>query len=252
MRRSRRLTILGIDTATAVATVGVFREGRIVGERSEFAPGAHARALAGLAGEALSLSGMSLSDLDGIAVSRGPGSFTGLRIGISFAKGLAYAAGLRLVGVPTLEAMAAAEPTGAPWVAVCLDARKGEVYLAVYRRSGEDLEPVIPEEAVPPETAVREIVARCEGRRAVMIGDAAETHEEDFRPLREDGLRILRFRDAPPRGGIVASLGERRLDRGQETSPEALVPHYVRASEAEVRASRRSAGATLTRAKTLQ
>ncbi len=232
------MTVLGIDTATAVATVGVFRGRKIAAERWEVAPGAHARCLADLTDSVLEDAGVTLSDIDGIAVSLGPGSFTGLRIGISFAKGIAYAGKRPLVGIPTLEALAvAAEPTGAPWIAACLDARKGEVYLAVYRRTPRGLETLVSERAVSPETAAREI--RDQGGEAggVVVGDAAEAHAEIFEPLVENGARVLSFQEIHPRGGLVAALGESRLGSGAATTPESLVPRYVRASEAEIRAA---------------
>jgi tRNA threonylcarbamoyladenosine biosynthesis protein TsaB len=177
-----------------------------------------------------------LSSLDGIAVSVGPGSFTGLRIGISFAKGIAYAAGRPLVAVRTLEALAISAPP-AERVAVCLDARKGEVYLAIYHRQNGRLEVVVPETAVPPEDAVQEIERHFSGNPGILVGDAAELRPDAFEALNRSRIRIIPFAEVHPRGGTIAALGHLRLEEGAETAPEALLPLYVRASEAERRAS---------------
>jgi tRNA threonylcarbamoyladenosine biosynthesis protein TsaB len=98
--------ILGLDTATWKASVGLRIDGQCVSERSRIADGSHAVSLLSLIEEVLRDGGCAVPDLDAVAVSGGPGSFTGLRIGLSIAKGLAYATGACLIAVPTLEALA--------------------------------------------------------------------------------------------------------------------------------------------------
>ncbi|MEA2624123.1 MAG: tRNA threonylcarbamoyladenosine biosynthesis protein TsaB [Candidatus Binatota bacterium] len=232
--------VLGIDTATAVATAGVFAGGRLVSERSDFVPGRHAGRLPDLVSSVLRDAGLDVGDLSGVAVSVGPGSFTGLRVSIGLAQGMAFASATPLVGVSTLEALAAAAPLACGWIAVCLDARKGEVYLALFRRSDDGVERVTADLALPPEAAVCRIEL-LEGDVAI-VGDAAETHGEAFHAL---AIRAVPFRDVHPRGGIVARLGSGRTPAAD---PGEVLPRYVRASAAEMAAAER----TLTSVKTLE
>src|SRR5437016_5154287 len=106
------MTILGLDTATAFTTVGLVRDGATVAEVAERAGTGHAARLPALVARVLEQSTVTLQQVDAIAVSTGPGSFTGLRVGLGFAKGIAFAGGLRIAGVSTLEALATAAPPG--------------------------------------------------------------------------------------------------------------------------------------------
>lgn len=229
------MTVLGIDTATTVATVGVVRDGRAISEVSECSQIGHASGLPDLTSTALRRAGIRIGDVDAIAVSLGPGSFTGLRVGLAFAKGIAFCGGCRLVGVSTLEALAAAAPVELDHVAAATDARRGETYLALFRRRGEhDLERASEDLALPPKVAVERILAeQWSGASWGVVGDAAERYQEAFAAVLRRGGRIVAFAEARPRGAVVAGLGERRLHRGCAAGIEALVPVYVRASAAE-------------------
>ncbi len=165
-------------------------------------------------------------------MSLGPGSFTGLRVGLSFAKGIALANGARMVGVPTLEALAHEAPARFAFVAVVCDARRGETYAAAFRRGARSLERVAPDVALSPEHAAAWVAARLEGESAILVGDAPERYPESFAALRRR-LAIATFEEIHPSGSMVALLGERRLRRGESDRLEALVPLYVRASAAE-------------------
>lgn len=228
------MTVLGIDTATAVATVGVTRDGRVLGEASETSRTGHAGSLPDLTQAVLSRAGLSFRDLDGIAVSVGPGSFTGLRVGLSFAKGIAFATGTRLVGVPTLEALAASAPHAGRWIATALDARRGEVYLALFERLGDgSIVRRSDDLALTPEEAAAELRGRPVAEGITLLGDAAARYPDRFEGLASDRIEVLSLDHAPPRGAAVASLGERLLKEGKDGRIEALVPAYVRASAAE-------------------
>ncbi len=227
--------VLGIDTATRIASAGVARGRRAVGEVSEDAPGGHAASLASLVERALRAAGTDLEEIDAIAVSVGPGSFTGLRIGTGFAKGVAFARRKALVGVSTLEALAGCAPEECSTVAVALDARKGEVYLGLFRRSAAGVTRQSEDRALRPERAALAIEAA--GKPTVVLGDGPSAHRQAFAGLESGGVRILGFDVLPPSGAAVAVLGGRLLERGQTTAPEALLPVYVRASEAEMRAA---------------
>jgi tRNA threonylcarbamoyladenosine biosynthesis protein TsaB len=219
------MLVLGIDTATWTAAVGVVRDVTVLAETSEATRASHVASLPRLVEAAVAAAGVRLHDLEGIAVSIGPGSFTGLRIGLSLAKGMAFAGGLPLAAVPTLEALAAvadAAPGATVWAA--LDARMREVYAAPFRADTGGPVRLGADEALAP----GDLAARL-GPDAVVVGDAPDAYPV----LRERGARVLPFATHHPRGGVVALLGARLLAAGRGANPGPLEPAYVRASQAE-------------------
>jgi len=209
-------------------------DGRVLAEVFEHSGTGHAARLPELMATALAQAKIELAGVDALAVSIGPGSFTGLRVGLSFAKGVAFASGVRLVGVGTLEALATAAPPRFSLVAVVTDARRGETYSAVFRRTAGGVERLVADAALTPPEAAQRIVGELGGASSfVLVGDGAERYGDAFARLRDRAVEIIPFREIHPRGSIVASLGERRLRRGDSDRPEQLVPLYVRASAAE-------------------
>ncbi len=229
------MIVLGLDTATWTAAVGVSRGAVVLAEDAAPASRSHVVSLPGLVEGVLERAGLTIGDVEGVAVSIGPGSFTGLRIGLGLAKGIAFAGRLPLAAVPTLEALAeAAEGRAGETVCAALDARKREVYAAVFQvdRDGA-LRRLGPDEALDPAVLAARLPAG-----AVLIGDAGEAYAEAFA-----GCMIRPFAIHHPRGGIVARLGAQRLAAGEAVDVGAVEPVYVRAAEAEeARAARRSPG----------
>ena len=187
---------------------------------------AHGRILPALIEQALERAQASWDDVEGLAVSIGPGSFTGLRIGLSLAKGIAYAGHLPIAAVSTLEALAwAADPSSGDHVWAILDARMREVYAASFERTATGLVRRTPDEALRPDALAPRIPAT-----AVVIGDAVETYPL----LATSGARVLPFATHHPRGGIVARLGATILQSGGGADVGTLEPTYVRPSQAEL------------------
>lgn len=226
--------MLGIDTATGVASVGVVGAHQFV-ERAQPVGGSHARALLPLIDGVLADAGVRLSDLRRIAVSIGPGSFTGLRIGLSVAKGLALATGIPLVGVPTLEAFAHAVGAGPDPIWPVLDARKGEIYAACFRWQGEELITEMAPTAIAPAALLERLTAPC-----TLVGDAVDAYATAWTSLPR-GIRRLGLSDRPPSGAMVARLGVHRA----VTPLAALEPAYCRPCEAEMQRERRVAALSL-------
>jgi len=133
------LKILALDTSTEYCSVALWRDGE-VDTRETHAGQRHSELLLGMVDELLGRHKMQVGELDGIAFGQGPGSFTGLRIACGVTQGLAFAAGLPVVGISTLLAMA--EAAHAERVVCCLDARVHEIYHAAYDKSGGEWETV--------------------------------------------------------------------------------------------------------------
>src|SRR5690606_2310758 len=138
-RRPRRyhcaMKLLAFETATEACSVAVLADGRVL-ERFEVAPRRHAELALPWAEALLAEAGLSRSQLDAIAVGRGPGAFTGVRLGVGLAQGVALALDLPVVPVSTLAALAARAPDGR--VVAAIDARMGEVYLGRYEVAGDE------------------------------------------------------------------------------------------------------------------
>lgn len=141
------MKILAFDTSTEYLSLALWQDGRVT-VREQLAGQKHSTLLLPLVRELLDEGGLQLSALDGIAFGQGPGSFTGLRIGCGVAQGLAFGAGLKVIGISTLEALA--QQSGAMRVIACLDARMNEVYHAAYERDAEVWRTVLPPGLYPP------------------------------------------------------------------------------------------------------
>ena len=224
------MLILGIDTSTNIASVGLVCNGSVLVEESTPAvANHHTEILLPLILRVLEEAGRALDDVRGIGVSIGPGSFTGLRIALGTAKGFAYALGQQLVGIPTLEALARTITDWEGDIRPVLDARKGEVYTALFHRDpGGELHRLSPDSVVSPQMFFHHLETAC-----VFLGDGVEKYGELLREQCGDRIRLLPFSSHHPRGGVIARLAWERLSRGEADDLGALVPLYVRKPDAE-------------------
>jgi tRNA threonylcarbamoyladenosine biosynthesis protein TsaB len=196
-------------------------------------PVGHGGRLPGALQDLLTAEGLALPDIEGYAIGLGPGSFTGLRIGLATWKGLAYASRRPVAGVSSLAAMALEAAAGAPAGAVLvplLDAKKGEVYAGFYAAEAGYVRAVAPEAALSP-AALLDRTAGLAG--ALAFGEGFEAH----RAALEGKLGALAAEVGSPSAAAVAALAAPRL-AGAAYDPQvlfALEPHYVRKSEAEVK-----------------
>jgi tRNA threonylcarbamoyladenosine biosynthesis protein TsaB len=211
--------------------VGVARDGAVLAEAVHREVRSHADTLPTLVERVLTEAGCAIEDLDALAVSIGPGSFTGLRVGLALAKGIAFAGDLPLAPVPTLEALAwVAGATSGETVCAALDARKREVYAAFFRiDAGGRPCRLTPDAALPPAV----LAARLD-RGTILVGDAAQVYADVLGPR----VTLRPFESHHPRGGVVARLGTERLLAGEAIRPAAglgaLEPVYVRPPDAEL------------------
>ena len=226
--------VLGLDTSTSIANLALIAGGKVAAASAR-PVASHGAALPGAIDELLRAAGLAIRDVGAIAVGTGPGSFTGLRIGLSYAKGIAMASGCALVGVPGFDAMALAAlernniETGG-LVCVVVDARKGEVYAALYRVVADGLEKLSEELVV----ALEHLASRIT-EDVMFVGD---DRAKDAAALVESrGLRAAVFAtgELDLLGVCVAALGGARLARGETDHAASLEPLYIRTPEATFR-----------------
>ncbi len=229
------MLVLGVETSTMQGGAALVGDGGLCSEYTLNVEATHSERLLPTIERMLCDARIELGSLSGFAVSIGPGSFTGLRIGLSTVKGLAYATGLPVVGVPTLEALASGLSFAAEPVCPILDARKQEVYAALFQWEHGRLVRLMDDSAVAPEALCEKI-----HRPTIFLGDGLLTYGELLQRLLGDRLLVPAAPGRGARPAWVAELGRRRLLRGERDPIETLVPAYLRPSEAELRRLRGS------------
>ena len=240
--------ILGIDTGLQVSAVAIISNGQVMAERSTSAS-SHCAGLPGQVAELLKFAGLSLSDLRGFAVGLGPGSYTGLRVGLSYVKGLAAVLAIPVAGVSGLEALAnaAAALKSAPagsFVCPLVDARKGEMYTALYRVGADALEKVIDDQVTAPACFRPSL----EGE-LLLVGDARARDAASVLDTSDVRIGVLDAGGIASLGRFVAALGAARIARGESDELATLAPLYVRPVDATFRPA--SAGSPVAGAEAL-
>lgn len=218
------MKLLALDTSSLACTAAILHEGRVL-ERHALEAKAHTRLLVPMIRELLSAASLAPADLDAIVLGNGPGSFIGIRIGASVAQGLAYGAGIPVVPVSSLEAVAAEalDASDVARVLVAQDAHMGEVYLAGFGRGEHDL-PVAEGEAV---LASIGPVAPAAGHGAWHA--AGEAWQRFPALLAANAGRLAGVLDVHwPRARCLLALGRRALAAGGAIDPRDLEPAYVR------------------------
>lgn len=217
--------VLGIETATPLLSVAIVGPEGLRAERTAFGERLHSVRLFPFIEELLRDAGTRLEDLSGIAVSQGPGSFTGLRLGVISAKTLAQVRALPVIGIPTLLALAA--PLLCSGVSVCpvLTSRGDEVYAAAYATADPEPTVLVAPFAAPPAEAAQKFASF---PKLLLTGEGAWAFREAFtETLGERALfapEIFNY----PRAATIALLGYQRLARGGAVTPFDLLPEYLR------------------------
>jgi tRNA threonylcarbamoyladenosine biosynthesis protein TsaB len=224
----RSMLVLALDTATRAGSCALARDGVLLRELASDPSAPPASRLPGELMALLESEHVGPRDVDVFAVATGPGSFTGLRVGIATMQGLAFAEGKPLVGVSGFDALAvlgAAPPHAPARVATWVDAWRGDVYAALYEGEAEIEPPVVahPDDLLP----------RLRGRATVFIGDGAGS----FRSAIQQALgasAIVADPASPLLAGIIAQLAGTRASAGELPPPDAIRPLYVRRPDAEL------------------
>lgn len=222
--------LLALDSSTLTLSLALVERGdpvRVIEEVRYGPPQKVSELLPGVVGDLLAKHGVKLAELEGIVVGVGPGSFTGLRLGLASAKALAYAAQLRLAGTSSLAAVALEGPEGAPLFPLAV-ARQQELYVGHYVREGTAVRATSPEDAHAPAEIAR-LILQTEG--AFAMGPAIPEYRAQLESLGVPPERLLDV-GVVPSAGAVAQLTP-LPDAYDAQALFALEPHYVRPSEAE-------------------
>ena len=218
---------LALESSAKAASAAVFEDGKMLAFTIQNAGLTHSRTLLPMAEGLIKGLGKAVTDIGLVAVSRGPGSFTGLRIGLAEAKGLCWALQIPAVGVSTLEAMAWGGPVlDGQMLCCCMDARRGQVYNALFVVEGGKPVRLTPDRAISIPELESELVARQEP--SILLGDGAELCYNDL-----DRSQVTVFMAPEPlrlqnaRGVGLAAVGR------QPVSVHELLPAYLRLSQAE-------------------
>ncbi|HEY2990334.1 MAG TPA: tRNA (adenosine(37)-N6)-threonylcarbamoyltransferase complex dimerization subunit type 1 TsaB [Candidatus Binatia bacterium] len=233
------MIILGIDTATAAASAALLEDGKLISEATGGGDAIHrsnhAQNLLPLIDRLLDSAGVRLADISALAVAIGPGSFTGLRIGLSTVKGLTYGSEVPVVGIPTLAAVAARVDDREGLICPFLDARKKEVYAALFERRDGTLERVSEDLVCRPEEVVDFVRLKVANGTCLFIGDAAAAYADAI-TQGLGGRAVLTMGDRyPSTAAAVARLAEEKIRRQEYDPVGPLSPLYLRPSEAELK-----------------
>ncbi len=221
------MLVLALDTSLSGGGAALAAGGRVLAQALlEPGPGFSQRLLPAVE-RVLATAGAERSDLEGLAVTLGPGFFTGLRVAIATAQGLALGLELPVVGVSSLRLLAEAAPDEAQTIWALADARRGLLYAAAFQRRGDGLERIEPDMAISPARLAERL-----SPPALLLGPGARLLEPGRLTA---GLELAPGELDQPDPGLLALMGERRLGRGEGVSALELKPRYCRPSDAEVR-----------------
>lgn len=224
------MLILSLDTSSLVSSTAVADGKKLLAELTLQTRLTHSETLLPHIKQVLEMADVPKRSVEAIAVSIGPGSFTGLRIGLATAKSMAYALSIPVIGVPTMAALAYHYPVDGVYILPVLDAQKGNVYTAAYTWENSALQEVRPACVRSFDEALED--ARKLDKRAVFVGEAAVKNREKIQAAGANILPALPH-TVMPRAACVALLGQSLYEAGKREDAMSLEPFYIRRSEAE-------------------
>lgn len=212
------MKLLAIDTSTNYLSIAVTNGDKVLAKFHRRADMSHSTLLVPMIDKVLKKARLKIKDIDGFCVSIGPGSFTGLRIGVTTVKGLAYALKKPIVTVPTLDAIAYNGRKFAGLICPALDAKKNKVYACIYKSDGKKLKRASKYLLLGTADLIR-IIGK---REALFLGDAK-------------GIEGIRDKDWHPRAQVVARLGLENFRKKRFVKPEDLEPMYIYSRECDIK-----------------
>ncbi len=220
--------ILALETTGAHASAAVIAEDGTVFEKHSNEVLNHLQHLIPMVQQLLEENKLQLSDMTAIAVSRGPGSFTGIRIGVSTARALAQILGVKTIGVPTLQSFAYHLPEYDGLICPVFDARRSQVYAGAYRWENGEIREVVSGAPYDLEEFLEKVEAQ--GSKRIFFGDGIRAYSDNFRP-EETAPKDIRLQSAVS----VAKLARDMMRQGLAVDYAELKPDYMRKAEAERR-----------------
>ncbi len=219
------MNILAIDTATEACSAALYRDGAVFSRRKVI-PQGHTDVILDMCDELLAESDLQKKDLNLIACGRGPGSFTGVRIGIGVAQGLSFGLGIKLLGISDLMILAQGciRRSGADNIAVAIDARMGEVYFALFSNHDGAAELIGTEKVCSPAVASEEILLHFGQKSFIVAGTGFNAYDE-LKKLTEDYQPAVSS-DMLPDAVDIPELAKKHIDEADE--PENIIPAYLR------------------------
>lgn len=224
------MRILGVDSSTKYAGVSVIEDGKVLAQSTLQFKASHSEKLLPEIVHILDIMKIPLESIDYYAVTVGPGSFTGLRVAVSTVKGLAFVTGKRVIPVSTLEVLARSLSFVPYQICPILDARKKEVFTALFRWNGGRFERLREDSVLKSEELVGLI-----DEKTLFIGDGLDIYREFLAQVLGDRAIFAENHHNIPMPSVLALIAEERAIRGESISAKELEPKYLRKSEAEIK-----------------
>lgn len=220
------MLVLAIDTATKIGSVALYDDKiGVIGEINLYVKVNHSNVIMDAVDSLFRLSGLNIKDVDRIAVTIGPGSFTGIRIGTAIAKGLAYSLKKPIVGVNELDVLAHMGENREDIIVPLIDARKERVYFSKYRY----VDSILLREEEYKDGELRDVLEELKGKKVTFIGDGATVNEKLINEILEKDYNIYSKANSIPRAGVAAQISLHLSEDNLYT----LEPLYVNKSQAE-------------------
>lgn len=220
------MLILAFESSAKAGSAAILRDGRLLAEYFQNGGQTHSRTLMKMADDMLANCDLTPKDVDAVACASGPGSFTGIRIGLAAAKGFAWAGELPCYGVSTLEAMAYGVMSFEGLICCAMDARREQVYNAIFQSDGQQLTRLTPDRAI----SLAELQEDLTGAPTLLVGDGAQLCYDN---LNVSGLRLAPEHLRQQRASGVAICAYQMVLSGQDGDGNTLTPNYLRLSQAE-------------------
>lgn len=229
------MKLIALDSSGLVASVAILQDDELIAEYSIQYKKTHSQTLLPMLDEICQMTETDLKTVDAIAIAKGPGSFTGLRIGSATAKGLGFALNLPIVEIPTVDGMAYRLCGARDLVCPMMDARRNEVYTGIYAfepgENCDEMKTLLPQCAIK----VEELIGKCNelGKRVVFLGDGVSVYKE----MLAEGLKVP-YVFAPAHANrqsaaAIGSLAMLYMKQGKYVAAEEHAPDYLRLSQAE-------------------
>lgn len=225
------MKIMAIDTTSNVATVAIIEDSKLIGEFILNHKKTHSQKIMPMIEELMKSAELDINDIDIFAAANGPGSFTGLRIGVATIKALAHATKRRVVGVSTLESLAYNLPYCKYIICPIMDARRNQVYNGVYEWDDNVLKVIHTDRAIDIAQCLDDL--KSHNKKVVFLGDGVDVHREYIKERMGEDAIFANSNVNAQRASSVAQCAYEKAQKGEDVSFLDLAPFYLRKSQAE-------------------